>query len=165
MAFAPQAKPPKYYRKPSPETMKANRDVARTQYKEEMAWLKENLSKLGQYKAKFLIEMYTIMVSGARKITPKMISSIRNGIEKCKKNPKYNPDLLPEAEKKFKPILEKLAMVERLCEQKGDKALGFIQSIKSFVQTNYFMTKKQMEGVNKVYKRVSEDLFGEEDNS
>ena len=51
-----------FYRKPKPETMKKNREIARTQYKEEMTWLKENLSKLGQYKNKFLVEMYTIMV-------------------------------------------------------------------------------------------------------
>ena len=51
----------KFYRKPKPETMKANRDVARVKYKEEMAWLKENLSKLGINKNKFLVEMYTIM--------------------------------------------------------------------------------------------------------
>ena len=120
----------KFYRKPKPETMKANRDLARSQYKEEMVWLKENLAKLGTYKNKFLVEMYTIMVSGSRKLTPKMVSSIQAGIERCKNNPKYNPDLKNEAEEKFRPVLEKIVMVEKLAESKNDKALGFIRNIK-----------------------------------
>jgi hypothetical protein len=154
----------KFYRKPKPETMKLNRDTARAQYQKEMTWLKENLSKLGQYKNKFLIEMYTIMVSGGRKLTPKMVSSIRDGIERCKNNPKYNPELLEEANEKFKPIFEKIIFVEQLAEQKNDKALGFVRNIKEYVKTNYHITKKQMSALNKVYKRVSEDLFEEKNN-
>ena len=155
----------KFYRKPKPETMKANRDLARSQYKEEMVWLKENLAKLGTYKNKFLVEMYTIMVSGSRKLTPKMVSSIQAGIERCKNNPKYNPDLKNEAEEKFRPVLEKIVMVEKLAESKNDKALGFIRNIKEYVKTNYHISKKQMQALNKVYKRVSEDLFNEEEKN
>ena len=54
-------------------------------------------------------------------------------------------------------------MVERLAEQKGDKALDFVKSVKEYVKKNYVITKKQMLGLNKVYKRVSEDLFNEGD--
>ena len=151
-----------FYRKPKPETMKANREIARTQYKEEMQWLKDNLDILTKTKNKFMIEMYTILVSGGRKITPKMADAIKNGIERCKNNPKFNPVLKTEAEAKLKPILEKIAMVERLAEQKDDKALGFIQNVKEYVKNNYRVTKKQMTALNKVYKRCSEDLFKDE---
>ena len=148
-----------FYRKPKPETMKKNREIARTQYKEEMQWLKDNLQTLTETKNKFMIEMYTILVSGGRKITPKMGDAIKNGIERCKNNPKFNPVLKTEAEAKLKPILEKIAMVERLAESKNDKALGFIQNVREYVTNNYRVTKKQMEAINKVYKRGSEDLF------
>ena len=148
-----------FYRKPKPETMKKNRDIARTQYKDEMQWLKDNLDTLAKTKNKFMIEMYTILVSGGRKITPKMADAIKNGIERCKNNPKFNPLLQTEAKAKLKPILEKIAMVERLAESKNDKALGFIQNVKEYVKNNYRVTKKQMEALNKVYKRCSEDLF------
>ena len=151
-----------FYRKPKPETMKKNREIARTQYKEEMQWLKDNLDTLAKTKNKFMIEMYTILVSGGRKITPKMADAIKNGIERCKNNPKFNPVLKTEAEAKLKPILEKIAMVERLAESKNDKALGFIQNVKEYVKNNYRVTKKQMEALNKVYKRCSEDLFKDE---
>ena len=139
--------------------MKTNRDIARTQYKDEMQWLKDNLQTLTKTKNKFIIEMYTILVSGGRKIRPKMGDAIKNGIERCKNNPKFNPVLKTEAEAKLKPILEKVVMVERLAEQKGDRALEFVQNVKNYVQTNYRVTKKQMEALNKVYKRCSEDLF------
>ena len=148
-----------FYRKPKPETMKTNREIARTQYKEEMEWLKDNLQTLTETKNKFMIEMYTILISGGRKITPKMADAIKNGIERCKNNPKFNPVLKTEAEAKLRPILEKIAMVERLAEQKNDKALGFIQNVKEYVKNNYRVTKKQMTALNKVYKRCSEDLF------
>ena len=75
---------------------------------------------------------------------------------------KRNPVLQIEAEAKLKPILEKIAMVEKLAESKNDKALGFIQNVKEYVKNNYRVTKKQMEALNKVYKRCSEDLFKDE---
>ena len=165
MTFAPQAKFPKYYKKPSPETMKKNREPYIKLYKEEIKWLKENLQTLTETKNKFMIEMYTILITGSRKITPKMADAIKNGIGRCKNNAHFNIELRMEQEDKLKPIMEKIAMVERLAEQKNDKALGFIQNVKEYVKNNYRVTKKQMEALNKVYKRCSEDLFkGDENN-
>ncbi len=109
-----------------------------------------------------MIDMYTILITGSRKITPKMATAIINSIDKCKSNPNFNEDVRIEAEAKLKPILEKVAMVERLAEAKGDRALEFVQSVKQYVKNNYRITKKQMEGLNKVYKRVSEDLFNDD---
>ena len=159
MTFSPQAKFPAYYKKPSPETMKKNRELYAELYKEEIKWLKENLQTLTETKNSFMVEMYTILITGGRKITPKMSDAIKNGIKRCNNNPKFNPVLQTEAEAKLKPIMEKIAMVERLAESKNDKALGFIQNVKEYVKTNYRVTKKQMEALNKVYKRCSEDLF------
>ena len=165
MTFAPQAKFPAYYKKPSPETMKKNRETYAKLYPNEIKWLKDNLQTLTETKNKFMIEMYTILITGGRKITPKMADAIRNGIKRCQNNPRFNPVLQTEAEAKLKPILEKIAMVEKLAESKNDKALGFIQNVKEYVKTNYRVTKKQMEALNKVYKRCSEDLFkGDENN-
>ena len=50
-------------------------------------------------------------------------------------------------------------MVEKLAEQKGDKALPFVRNVKEFALQNHMITTKQMTALNKVYKRVSEDLF------
>ena len=154
----------RFYRKPKPETMKKNRDTYRKAYPKEMKWLKENLQILTQSKNKFLIDMYTIMITGSRKITPKMSDANKNGIERCKNSPLYNSEMAQEADEKLKPILEKIAMVERLAEQKGDGAVDFIKNVKNYVKMNHRITKKQMSSLNKVYKRVSEDLFKGDDN-
>ena len=159
MTFAPQAKPNRFYRKPSPETMRKNRESYKEVFKEEISWFKENIQTLQKSKNKFLIDMYTILITGSRKITPKMATAIQNSIVKCKNNPLYNPELKTEAMEKLKPILEKIVMVERLAESKNDKAQTFVRSVKQYVQMNYRITKKQMEGLNKIYKRCSEDLF------
>ena len=144
--------------------MRKNREVYADIFREEISWFKENIPTIQKSKNKFLVDMYTIMITGNRKITPKMASAIRNSIEKCKNNPLYNPELKTEAMEKLKPILEKIVMVERLAEKKNDKAQTFVRSVKQYVQMNYRITKKQMEGLNKVYKRCSEDLFKKDEN-
>ena len=151
-----------FYTKPKPETMKKNREVYVDVFEKEIKWLKSNLQTLTLTKNKFMIDMYTILITGNRKITPKMADAIRNGVQRCKSSPRFNPELQTEAEAKLQPILEKIAIVERLAESKNDKGLEFIQNVKQYVKTNYRVTKKQMEALNKVYKRCGEDLFKDE---
>ena len=154
----------RFYRKPKPETMKKNRETYAELYKEEIKWFKENLQTLTETKNNFMVEMYTILITGGRKITPKMEDAIKNGIRRCKNHPKFNDNVRIMEEVRLQPILEKIAMVEKLAESKNDKALGFIQNVRTFVKSNYRVTKKQMEALNKVYKRCSEDLFKGEEN-
>ena len=148
-----------YYRKPKPETMKKNREFYETAFKDEIVWIKDNLQTLTQNKHKFLIEMYTILVSGSRKVTPKMASTIQSSIEKCKNNPNYNEELREEANEKLQPILGKINVVKAMAEAKDDYSVDFITDVERYVRANYRITKKQMEGLNKVYKRLTEDLF------
>ena len=119
----------KFYRKPKPETMKKNREFYETAFKDEIVWIKDNLKTLTDTKNKFMIEMYTILISGSRKITPKMAQAIKNGIEKCKNNPLYDETLRIEAEAKLKPILSKINMVLAMAEAKNDQAVDFINLI------------------------------------
>ena len=154
----------KFYRKPKPETMRKNRELYAETYKDEIKWFKENVSTLQQTKNKFLIDMYQILITGSRKITPKMESAIINGITRCKNNPLYNEELKEEANEKLKPILSKINVVMSMAEARNDKAVDFIKSVDKYVRNNYRITKKQMEGLNKVYKRVSENLFKGDEN-
>ncbi len=149
----------KFYRKPKPETMKKNRETARQQFPDEMSWLKENVGKLSQNQHKFLIEMYAILVSGSRKVTPTMAVAIKNSIVKCKKDPRYDETLQIEAKEKLQPILGKINVVLAMAEAKNDKGVDFVKNVQDYVKTNFRITKKQMEALNKVYKRVTEDLF------
>ena len=83
----------KFYKKPKPETMKKNRETYAELYKKEIKWLKENLQTLTETKNNFMIDMYTVLITGGRKITPKMANAIMNGISRCNNNPKFNPVL------------------------------------------------------------------------
>ena len=158
----------RYYRKPKPETIKANKENYKKLYSEEMNWLNdntnfENLQKCGN---KFLLSLRNVLNTGHRKMTPKMITSLKESIERCKNDPRYSDDLRIEANLKIRPILEKINMVLNLAKSKNDNAVEFVESVKSYVKENYIITKKQMAGLNKVYKRVSEDLFkGDKDET
>ena len=149
----------RFYRKPKPETMKKNRETARQQFVDEMSWLKDNVAKLAMNKHKFLIEMYQILITGSRKVTPKMATTIKSSIEKCKNNPLYSEELREEADKKLKPILGKINIVKVMAESKDDYSVDFITDVEKYVRRNFRITKKQMAGLNKVYKRLSDNLF------
>ena len=153
----------RFYRKPKPETMKKNRESYAEIFKEEISWIKDNLQALTQNKHKFLIDMYTILISGSRKITPKMATAIKTSIGKCKMDPRYDETLQIEATEKLQPILAKINVVLAMAEAKNDKGVDFIKNVQNYVKTNYRITKKQMDALNKIHKRVSEDLFNEGD--
>ena len=149
----------RFYRKPKPETMRKNRESYRQIFKEEISWLKENVSKLTMNKHKFLIDMYQILITGSRKVTPKMARTIKSSIEKCKNDPRYNPLKEIEAKEKLQPILAKINIVKVMAEAKNDYSVDFIKDVEKYVRNNYRITKKQMAGLNKVYKRLSDNLF------
>ena len=153
----------RFYRKPKPETMKKNRELYRATYKDEIEWIKENLPTIQKHN-KFLHDMYIILITGSRKITPKMESAIRGSVEKCKNSPLYNDELREQADEKLKPILGKINVVLAMAEARNDMAVGFIRNVLDYVKTNHRITKKQMEALNKVHKRCSENLFKDTDN-
>ena len=138
--------------------MKKNREFYKEAFKEEMSWLKENVSKLSQYKHKFLIDMYQILITGSRKVTPKMASAIKSSIEKCKIDPRYDETLQVEAKQKLQPILAKINIVKAMAEAKDDYSIDFIIDVERYVRDHFKITKKQMKGLNKVYKRLEKTL-------
>ena len=141
-----------FYKKPKPETMKANREIARKHFKKELKWLKDNIDKLTKNKHKFLIEMYMILVTGNRRFTDKMLSATRKSIKNCMNNPNYNVLLKTEADEKIRPIMAKINIVLIQAESKGHNGIKFINSVKDYVLKNYRITPKQMEALNRIYK-------------
>ena len=153
----------RFYRKPKPETMKKNRESYAEIFPDEISWIKDNLQALTQNKHKFLIEMYTILVTGSRKVTPKMATAIQRSINKCKADARYNENIRVMEEARLQPIIAKINVVLAMAEAKNDKGVDFIKNVQNYVKTNYRITKKQMDALNKIHKRVSEDLFKEGD--
>ena len=102
-----------------------------------------------------MIEMYSILVTGSRKITPKMESSIVNGVIKFKNDPRYNEELRKEADERLEPILSKINFIESLAEHQKVHSIGFIRNVKDFVKRNHKITRSQMEALNNVYKKLN----------
>ena len=150
----------RFYKKPKPETMKKNREFYRENFEEEIKWFKENLELIKG--DKFLMDMYLILITGNRKMTPKMVEAVRKGM----KNPMYNQVTRIERMEKIKPILEKIHMVKSIVQEKDkDKSdwwrnkyssMNFVTSVEKQLQRNGKLSKKQMEGLNKIYKRYNE---------
>ena len=146
-----------YYRKAKPETQQKNREEYKKLYSTEIKWLKENLNLLKD--DKFMIDMYTILITGSRKMTPKMIEAVRKNMD----SPQYDTVHMIERQEKIKPILEKIHMVLELVKEVDEgkdpyyvanySALSFVSSIMGQLKKRGKLSEKQMAGLNKVYKR------------
>jgi len=146
-----------YYRKPKPETIKKNREENMKLYSTEIKWLKENLTLLKD--DKFMMDMYTILITGSRKMTPKMITAVRKNVN----SPQYDTVTMIERQEKLKPIFDKInivfTLVKEMDEGKDDyyiknySALSFVTSIMNQLKTKGKLSEKQMAGLNKVYKK------------
>ena len=146
-----------YYRKPSPETKLKNREEYKKLYSTEIKWLKDNLNLLKD--DKFMIDMYTILITGSRKMSPKMIEAVRRNMN----SPQYDTVAMIERQEKIKPILEKIHMVLSLVKEmdegkdeyyiKNYSPLSFVTSIMNQLKTRGKLSEKQMAGLNKVYKK------------
>ena len=146
-----------YYRKTNPETKLKNRDEYKKLYSTEIKWLKENLNLLKD--DKFMIDMYTILITGSRKMSPKMITAVRTNMN----SPQYDTVTMIERQEKIKPILEKIQMVLELVKGVDDgkddyyiknySPLSFVTSIMNQLKTRGKLSEKQMAGLNKVYKK------------
>ena len=146
-----------YYRKAKPETQLKNREENMKLYSTEIKWLKENLNLLKD--DKFMIDMYTILVTGSRKMSPKMIEAVRKNVN----SPQYDIVTMIERQEKIKPILEKIHMVLELVKEmdkgkdeyyiKNYSPISFVSSIMNQLKTRGKLSEKQMTSLNKVYKK------------
>ena len=106
-----------------------------------------------------MIDMYTILVTGSRKMTPRMIEVVRKNMD----SPRYDPVAMIERQEKIKPILEKIQMVLTLIKEvdegkddyyiKNYSPLSFVTSIMSQLKNRGKLSEKQMTGLSKVYKK------------
>ena len=146
-----------YYRKAKPETQKKNREEYKKLYSTERKWFGDNLELLKG--DKFMMDMYTILITGSRKMTPKMVEAVRKNMN----SPQYDTVTMIERQEKIKPILEKINMVFTLVKEvdegkdeyyiKNYSPLSFVTSIMNQLKGRGTLSEKQMAGLNKVYKK------------
>ena len=84
---------------------------------------------------KFLVDMHHILLSGSRKMTPKMIGAV----QKAMNNPRYDIVKRIERKEQIKPIMEKVQLVYDMVQkldsdksayyQQNYSALGFVGSL------------------------------------
>ena len=148
-----------FYRKPSKETMDKRKEEYAETYSEQIKWFKENMSKLNNNM--FLLDMYSILVTGSRPMSEKMIGAVN----KAMKSPQYSDVEMSKRHEKIKPVLEKVdvvyQMVRKCDEDKNShylqnySALPFVESIKKQLTDRGTLSEKQMGALNKVFKKYS----------
>ena len=148
-----------FYRKPSKETMDKRKEEYAETYSEQIKWFKENMSKLNNNM--FLLDMYSILVTGSRPMSEKMIGAVN----KAMKSPQYSDVEMAKRHEKIKPVLEKVdvvyQMVRKCDEDKNShylqnySALPFVESIKKQLTDRGTLSEKQMSALNKVFKKYS----------
>ena len=110
-----------FYRKPSPETMKNRREEYKKLYSIEMKWFKENMDMIKS--DKFLVDMYTVMITGSRPMSPKMVDAVHRAM----KSPRFDIIEYTKRKEKIKPILEKINFVKNLVETIDSQKSSYYQ--------------------------------------
>jgi len=139
--------------------IKARKEEFATIYSEQIKWFKENMSKLNNNM--FLLDMYSILVTGTRPMSDKMIDAVN----KAMKSPQYSDDEMAKRQEKIKPILEKIEVVYQMvrkCDEDKNSyylqhysALPFVESIKSQLIDRGTLTESQMAALAKVFKKYN----------
>ena len=130
--------------------MKKNRELYKELYPKELAWCRENVEYFKN--DKFLFDMYTILITGSRKMTPKMIGAV----QKAMTNPQYDPIKMIERQEKINLVLEIVNTVDSGKNEyylKTYSAIPFMESVMNQLKSKGSLSEKQMSAINKVYKK------------
>ena len=150
-----------FYRKPKPETIKKRKEEYAELYKEEIKWLSTNDLIKGN---NFLLDMLLILKTGKRPFSEKMLGAVR----KAMKDPRYDVVEGIKRKEKIRPILDKVNVLYDLVEeidsnkssyyQENYSSLNFVKSLRKQLETRMSLTEKQMQALNKVFKRYNKQM-------
>ena len=150
-----------FYRKPQPETIKKRKEEYAELYKEEIKWLSTNDLIKGN---NFLLDMLLILKTGKRPFSEKMLGAVR----KAMKDPRYDVVEGIKRKEKIRPILDKVNVLYDLVEeidsnkssyyQENYSSLNFVKSLRKQLETRMSLTEKQMQALNKVFKRYNKQM-------
>ena len=140
------------YRPPSKETVEKRKKEFSEKFPNEIKELRRIIHTCPR--DEFVLSMYNVLNSGSRPFTDKMY----NAVQKIIRN--STPEKLKKKEEKINTIVGKLMMVKEMIEvvdggriATGYSAYGFIMDIKDQAEKRMGLSRKQMEAVNKVYKK------------
>ncbi len=142
----------RYYRPPSKETVEKRKKEFSEKFSTEIKELRRIIHTC--HRDEFVLSMYNVLNSGERPFTEKM----HNAVKKIIRN--NTPEKLKKKEEKINTIIGKLMLVKEMIEvvdggriATGYSAYGFIMDIKKQAEERMGLSRKQMEAVNKVYKK------------
>ena len=142
----------RYYKPPSKETVEKRKQEFSEKFSNEIKELRRIIHTCPR--DEFVMSMYNVLNSGERPFTEKMYYSVQKIIRNS------TPDKLKKKEEKINSIVGKLMMVKEMIEvvdggriATGYSAYGFIMDIKDQAEKRMGLSRKQMEAVNKVYKK------------
>ena len=140
------------YRPPSKETVEKRKKEFSEKFSNEIKELRRIIHTCSR--DEFVLSMYNVLNSGSRPFTDKMYYSVQKIIKNS------TPEKLKKKEEKINTIVGKLMMVKEMIEvvdggriATGYSAYGFIMDIKDQAEKRMGLSRKQMEAVNKVYKK------------
>ena len=107
----------------------------------------------------FIKDMYKVLITGSRPFTDKMYQSTIEALSRSE----FDEAKMVEQKANAKGLIEKVNIVYDLVTQLDSNkkqyyidtysAIPFVESVKEQVEKRYWLSKKQMEGLNKVYKK------------
>ena len=142
--------------------LKSNADKDRKEiYSKKYPMLIERLnelSKMGKLYG-FVKNMHKVLITGSRPFTEQMHASTISALA----NPEFDEAKMVEQKANAKGLIEKVNMVHDLViEVDNEKhsyyitnysAIPFVTSVKEQIEKRYWLSKKQMETLNRVYKK------------
>jgi len=151
-----------YFKKAKPETIQKRKEEYKEQFSEQIKWFEKNMSLIKGNT--FLVDMYSILVTGSRPVSQKMLSSINAAMN----NWRYDPVKRAEKVERLTPILEKISVLKDMVEAvDGNRintkysAYGFITSLLEQAKSRLSLTEKQMNALVKCYKKYKIKFDGQ----
>ena len=151
----------RFYKKPNKETIQKRQLEFSKKYTQEITWLENN--QIAQ-KDNFLMDMLKVLKSGERPFSEKMHIAVR----KAMTNPRFDIKKNIELKGKIDAIKQKVEvlvdLVRSVDEHKGDyyvqnySAIHFVRSIQNQLDSGRYLSKKQLQALNKVFKRYNTSM-------
>ena len=151
----------RFYKKPNKETIQKRQLEFSKKYTPEITWLENN--QIAQ-KDNFLKDMLNVLKSGERPFSEKMHMSVK----KAMTNPRFDIKKNIELKGKIDAIKQKVDvlvdLVKSVDEHKGDyyiqnySAITFVRSIQNQLDEGRYLSKKQLQALNKVFKRYTKSM-------
>ena len=151
----------RFYKKPKKETIQKRQLEFSKKYTPEIKWLETNpIAKNDN----FLMDMLNVLKSGERPFSEKMHMSVKKAMTNPRFDIKKNIELKGKIDTIKKKVDILIYLVRSVDEKKSSyyvdnySAIGFVHSIRNQLDEGRYLSKKQLQALNKVFKRYTKSM-------